>query len=355
MLTAGRPARKGTAATRSTGPDGVPTLRPVPTLPDGLTARPLTADDLPAAAELLAAAEPTDDTGEHLDADDLAEWWVNDLVDLPRDSRAVCAADGALVGVAVVMSMGGVREDHRVLLEGRVHPGWRGRGIGRALLDWQLARGEEVHRRDHPELPGRLTVSVYPGMGTLAALVRRAGFTAERWYADMERPLTALPEVPAVPGVELVPYAAERDDEVRRAHNAAFTDHHGSAERDETAWRAWFTGMRAFRPELSVLALVDGAVTGYVLTYVYDADTRATGLQQAHLGQLGVLRAARGRGIASAAIVAALQAGAAAGCDTAGLQVDTENPTGAFGLYQRLGFAPIRTRVEWALTCPAAP
>ena len=322
----------------------------MPHLPGGLTVRPLTADDLPAAAGLLAAAEPVDDTGEHSDADDLAEWWVNDLVDLPRDSRAVWTDDGALVAVAVVVSMREVREDHRVLLEGRVHPAWRGCGTGRALLDWQLRRAAEVHRRDRPELPARLTVSVYPGMAPLESLVCCAGFTAERWYADMDRPLTGLPEVPAVPGVELVPFAWDRDDEVRRAHNEAFTDHHGSGERDATTWRAWFTGTRAFRPDLSVLALVDGAVAGYVLTYVYEADTRATGVQQAHLGQLGVLRPARGRGIASSLIVEALRAGAAAGCDTAGLQVDTENPTGAFGLYRRLGFTPVRTRVQWACT-----
>ncbi len=323
-------------------------------LPDGLTARPLTRDDLPAVAGLLAAAEPVDDTGEHFDVDDLAEWWADDVVDLPRDGRAVCTADGTLVAVAVVLSVRGAREDHRVLLEGRVHPAWRGRGTGRALLDWELHRGAELHRRDHPELPARLTVSVYPGTAPLESLVRRAGFAAERWYADMERPLTGLPEAPAVPGVELVPFAWDRDDEVRRAHNAAFTDHHGSGERDAPTWRAWFTGTRAFRPDLSVLALVDGAVAGYVLTYVYDADTRATGVEQAHLGQLGVLRPARGRGIASAAIVAALQAAAAAGCDTAGLQVDTENPTGAFGLYRRLGFTPVRTRVQWTCTRPPA-
>ena len=355
MLTPARTRPQGTPRNPVDRPRRRPYAAAVPELPDGLTARPMTADDLPAAAELLAAAEPVDDTGEHLDADDLAEWWVEDLVDLARDSRAVCTGDGALVGVAVVMSMRGVREDHRVLLEGRVHPGWRGRGVGRALLDWQLRRGAEVHRRDHPELPARLTVSVYPGMGPLEFLVRRTGFTAERWYSDMERPLTGLPEVPAVPGVELVPFARDRDDEVRRAHNAAFTDHHGSGERDAATWRAWFTGSRAFRPDLSVLALVDGAVAGYVLGYVHDADTRATGVRQAHLGQLGVLRPARGRGIASAAIVAALQAAAAAGCATAGLQVDTENPTGAFGLYRRLGFAPVRTRVQWACTLQPVP
>ena len=67
------------------------------------------------------------------------------------------------------------------------------------------------------------------------------------------------------------------------------------------------------------------------------------------------LRPARGCGIAPAAIVAAMRAGAAAGCATAGLGVDTENPTGAFGLYHRLGLAPVRTRVQWARTLPPVP
>jgi len=167
-------------------------------LPAGLTARPLTADDVHAAAELLAAAEPADDTGEHMDVGDLTEWWVNDLVDLPRDGRAVCTADGTLVAWAMVFSLGGAREDHRIALDGRVHPGWRGRGIGRALLDWQLQRAAEVHRRDHPDLPARMTVPVPPGMASLGSLARRAGFTPERWYADMDEALAAMPRIRAV-------------------------------------------------------------------------------------------------------------------------------------------------------------
>ncbi|MGY1703899.1 GNAT family N-acetyltransferase [Geodermatophilus sp. SYSU D00697] len=317
-------------------------------LPEGLTARPLSLDDAPAAAELLAAAETVDGTGEHEDADDLVEFWGNDRVDLARDGRAVCTADGRLVGWATAISPGGGRDAFRVWLEGRVHPDARGRGIGRVLLDWQLGRGAELHAAEQPEAPARLTVSVYRAMTSLEGLLRRAAFEPERWYWDMERPLTDLPEVPVVPGIDLVPFGWDRDEEVRRAHNAAFTDHFGSTERDEAAWRSWFTGQRAFRPDLSVLALADGAVVGYVLAYVYEADTRATGARQAHLGQIGVLRPARGRGVATAAITAALRAAAAADCATSGLQVDSENPTGAPALYRRLGFAPVRTRTSWA-------
>ncbi|PWW21085.1 acetyltransferase (GNAT) family protein [Geodermatophilus normandii] len=322
-------------------------------LPEGLTARPLTLDDAGAAAGLLEAAEAVDDTGEHEDAADLAEWWGRELVDLPRDGRAVLTADGRLVAWATSISQRGGREALRVWSEGRVHPDQRGRGIGRALLDWQVRRGTEQHAQFAPPgLPGRLVTSVWPAMTSLERLVRRAGFEVERLFASMERPLDDVPTAVAPAGLELVPFTWDRDDEVRRAHNASFTEHHGSTERDETAWRTWFTGVRAFRPDLSVLALADGAVAGYALGYVYDADTRATGVTTVHLGQIGVLSAFRGRGVAGAAIAAALTAAAADGCRRAALDVDTENTTGAFALYERVGFRVARTHHSWAFPVP---
>ena len=96
------------------------------------------------------------------------------------------------------------------------------------------------------------------------------------------------------------------------------------------------TGQRGFRPDLSVLALADGAVVGYVLAYVFEADTAATGVRATDFGQIGVLPAARGRGLAKATIAAALKAAAEGGCRRATLQVDSENVTGALGLYEGL-------------------
>ncbi|HYO36987.1 MAG TPA: GNAT family N-acetyltransferase [Geodermatophilus sp.] len=324
----------------------------VPGLPDGLAARPLTLDDAPAAAELLEAAEAVDDTGEHEDADDLVEWWGRELVDLPHDGRAVVTGEGRLVGWATSIDNRGARDAHRIWSEGRVHPDWRGRGVGRALLAWQVRRGTEQHAALRPEMPGRLVATVHPAMTSAARLLERAGFEVERYYNAMERPLDDVPGVPELPDVELVPFTWDRDDEVRRAHNAAFTEHHGSSERDELAWRSWFTGQRAFRPELSVLALADGAVVGYVLAYVYDADTRATGVRTSLLGQIGVLPAARGRGVATAVIAAALAAAARDGCGLATLDVDTENSTGAPALYERVGFRTTRVRTARALALP---
>jgi mycothiol synthase len=101
-----------------------------------------------------------------------------------------------------------------------------------------------------------------------------------------------------------------------------------------------------------VLAIADGAVEAYVLAYVFDADTAATGVRETDFGQIGVLPSARGRGLAKATIAAALRAAAERDCGRAGLQVDSENVTGALGLYEGLGFRTVRARISWALDLP---
>jgi mycothiol synthase len=309
-------------------------------------------DDAAAVAAVLAAAESVDDTGEYPDATDMSDWWVNWNADLERDGVAVCDESGLLIAYVTATASPTFRGSFAVYLEGRVRPDHRGRGIGRRLMSWSLARGGEIHAERHPEAPGSLVVSVSQPMTSLGSLVRRAGLQPERWYRQMERTLTDLPALEPVPGIELVPFTADRDDEVRRAHNAAFTQHHGSSERDPATWQSLFTGQRAFRPDLSVLALEDGVVLGYLLAYVYEADTLATGQRRADFGQIGVLPQARGRGLASAVIAAALRAAADSGCQGAALQVDSDNVTGALRLYEKLGFTTSRTQVSWSLALP---
>jgi len=325
----------------------------LPELPDGLTARPLRAGDMPALAALLDDAEVVDDTGEHEDAEGLGEFLVNDRVDLGLDTVAALSGD-ELVGYVSTVDLGDHRDEYAVMAYGCVHPARRGQGIGRALLGWATVRCGELHRERHPEMPGRFGVGVPSANTSLERLVRRSGFAPVQYYFVMRRPLADLPPVRALTDVQLVPFDPDRDEEVRLAHNVAFVDHFGTAERDAYAWQTWFTGQKAFRPQLSRLALVDGAVVGYTLVYEYDADTEATGVREAYFGQIGVLPAARGRGVASACIAASLHAAAADGMGLAGLTVDTNNTTGALGLYEHLGFAVDRRETVWAYRVPAA-
>lgn len=58
------------------------------------------------------------------------------------------------------------------------------------------------------------------------------------------------------------------------------------------------------------------------------------------LGTIGVRRAWRNHGVATALIARSLASFADAGVRTAGLHVDADNPTGAVRVYGSLGFRP---------------
>src|SRR2546430_474060 len=80
----------------------------------------------------------------------------------------------------------------------------------------------------------------------------------------------------------------------------ACLQHWGSVERDATIWAQWYTGARAFRPELSFVVLDGVEVAAYLLSYYWAADAEATGVREAWVGQLGTRAPWRGRGLGSA-------------------------------------------------------
>lgn len=63
-----------------------------------------------------------------------------------------------------------------------------------------------------------------------------------------------------------------------------------------------------------------------------------TGKRDFYIPLVGTRRAGRKRGIATALLARALAEAQAAGFATASLTVDADSPTGALGLYQRVGF-----------------
>ena len=64
---------------------------------------------------------------------------------------------------------------------------------------------------------------------------------------------------------------------------------------------------------------------------------------------VGTLREHRGRGLAGALLAEVMRASRAAGLERCVLDVDTENPTGALGVYTRLGFAATDRDVAYSI------
>ena len=92
---------------------------------------------------------------------------------------------------------------------------------------------------------------------------------------------------------------------------------------------------------LWIVAWAGDDVVGSVIGRIYPTDNAASGIRRGWLDRVSVRRPWRRQGVASALIVARHCASfGTATWSSAALGVDSDNPTGALGVYERLGFRP---------------
>ncbi len=321
-----------------------------------ITIRGLDPADVPAWNRLLAEAEKVDRTGEHYNEADLAEEMANP--DLEPGKDIVGAFDGDdLVGYFNVYARSGSVDLHKIHLDGVVRPDHRGRGLGTRMARLMRERASEVHAGRHPDLPALLALRGLSDNTAQADVLAEAGFVPGRWSFVMRADLADLPENDStVPdGLELRRYDDTYAAAMHAAHNAAFVDHPNFTTWSETMWKQWVTESRSFRPLLSFLVLDParpGEVAAYLQTSEYDATFEMTGRREAYVGKVGTRREYRGRGLAGTLLAHALREYRAAGYDEASLDVDSENPSGALGIYERAGFVVARRFTDYELAIP---
>jgi mycothiol synthase len=303
--------------------------------------------DAEALERVIEAARVQDGGQEVRTGDDVLRELTDARAPASTNTLGLVLPDGSLAGWAIVHERFRASLARRVFLDGDTHPTVRGRGIGTQLLRWAIARGEETLAARPADLPRYLEAFRDVTANGAVALHVEHGFTTVRQYVDMQRDLTAaLPAEAAVAGIRIVPYQPAHAEAVRRAHNDAFADHWSSEPVSPEDWERDFVGDPHFRADLSFVALAGDHVAGYSLDYCSEADWAAGDVRDAWVGQLGVRRPWRGRGLATTLLLRGMTAFRAAGMDAASLGVDTENPTGAVGLYERVGFTVNRRFVR---------
>ncbi|EGX54862.1 hypothetical protein SZN_35787 [Streptomyces zinciresistens K42] len=165
------------------------------------------------------------------------------------------------------------------------------------------------------------------------SLIERRGWRVVRRYHVLQRPLDAAadaaPEVP--PGVRLRPCTDEADRaRVHALHQAAFAGHFDFRPRP---CEQWLNDVDAEVLDWSLVWIASTGELGDAGFLMARDDREAMGW----IPRLGVLREARGQGLAGLLLRTAFAAFAARGRATVGLGVDTANDTGAPALYARHG------------------
>ena len=265
----------------------------------------------------------------------------------PARDVTIAEVDGRVVAVGrreTIDTTDGFREGR---VHGAVDPAWRRRGIGRALLLENERRLRDVAAAEHGaarRMFGSWSAATQVGN---PALLESAGYAPARWFFDMVRPLDCeVPEVPLPDGLELRPISPELARAVWNADVEAFADHWGGFDHSEEHLQRWLDSPHT---DLSMwLVAFDGdEIAGGVLNTIDAAENEALGVRRGWLSSVFTRRPWRRRGLATALIARSLVLHRERGMTSAALGVDGDNPSGAFGLYEGMGFGVADRFIAW--------
>jgi ribosomal protein S18 acetylase RimI-like enzyme len=328
----------------------------------GLRARPYAGRaDHPAMAALISECLRVGGFGEREEPAGLDAWLTDPRnMDPSRDIVLVETGAGALVACAIVRWLDRNTTGERSFETScDVHPEYRRRGIGGALLAWQDARIAEIIS-GMTDLAGRPVIAagyVSELDADGQALLRRTGFTEVRRAAEMHREdLADLPDPPIPDGIRIGSIDPTDQPMLRRVWavtGEVFSGHWGDPEpdRSESAWRR-FIDHPYVQPELWCVAFDGDEVIGHILNYVAPADDGAIiGWTEG----IAVRGEWRRRGIARAMLAWSLRRVRDAGAVRAALGVDVSNPNQAPELYASMGFRTTTIELEYHRALSPAP
>ena len=173
------------------------------------------------------------------------------------------------------------------------------------------------------------------------------GFYPLRFFAKMQQELAPLVNTPLIvptlePYISIVPFEITHSELVRQAYNEIFQEdwHYHYIDVDE--WQRDYIGKHGFFPQLSFTAWCGEEMVGFSLNHVLGEYTPSLQSVSGHITAIGVKPTWRKRGIAKALLHTSLNAFIAAGLPLSTLDVDSDNPNEALGLYIKAGFIPLR-------------
>jgi ribosomal protein S18 acetylase RimI-like enzyme len=356
----------------------------MPPAPAGYSIRPPCREDLPAIRDLQVAADRVDGTER---ADSLARLeelfedpWSNPETDafVARDASGAVAAWGrTFLNPAPVL-------EARLHLTLDTHPDHRSDRFSTAFFERVEARARERLAAVPAGIPRLIVIPLDVRDETRRASLGGRGYQLERVFLRMRRDLrepiaepAALPTPsahlaapptrpvdlvapptrpahPAAPlplpaGLSMVPWRPELDFAFHEAFNETFSDHWSFEPVSADEWRQFFSRSSAFRADLTRGLLHGDELVGFSMSFVDPEENERTGRRQAWIGQIGVRRAWRKRGLATALLCESMRAFRAAGLAWAVLGVDAKSLTGAVGVYERVGFRTVQQTVLYTL------
>lgn len=271
-----------------------------------------------------------------------------------RDEHRLAVLDGEPVGVLIAEVDAESRE---------VFAEISAVGPARAeVLARLVSAGRECTVRHFSEDPAELADGVDPYVlsadfwqfavvqadqdGVFAEVLAEAGLRSIRSFWRMALDVRDAPDEPPAPPTGVTRRAASGEDDWRLVHaldQEAFAEHFGFLHSDPfETWMGIVVARSGYDPDRCWIVERDGRAVGFCML-----DNSLASFGEDYVGAIGVLKPARGQGIArwllQCAAVEARQRGRSHLC----LSVDGANATGATALYESVGFVTRRRTNLW--------
>jgi len=228
-------------------------------------------------------------------------------------------------------------------------PEWRKLGVWPALVR-EGDRRVRAMAAGHPSLRERY----FQGWATESqvdwiAALKAKKYEAVRHFRNMVRPLESVPEAEGAtlpPSLEVRPAEAEHMRAIWEAQKEVNRElfEYVAEQWTEERYPDWLADA-SHTPHLWQVAWDGDQLAGMVLPRIDEEMNRGRTRKRGYTEHVFVRRPWRKRGLAKALLSRSLRVLKQQGMDEAELGVDSENDSGAYGIYERMGYVTERTDI----------
>ena len=228
---------------------------------------------------------------------------------------------------------------------GYLLPEWRGKGLGTAMLAAAEARLREIAAGHPKEVTKVFQSNAEDSEKERNALLQKFGYQPVRYGTNMVRDLSEpFPEAELPQGLEVRPVTPDQWRLIHDVSNEAFRDHWGARDESEEEYQRSLAEP-IFRPELWMVAWDGDQIASVIHNFINEEENAEFKRRRGYTEGILTRRPWRKRGIARALLVRSMKMFKDMGMTETALGVDSQNLSGAFRLYEGVGYRKVNQQI----------